>query len=103
MTSQVITAYGLRSGQVLWLTRTGEWSPWITEARVSQNSENLDEMKEIAIISCENNRVTESYTVDVTETSGGPEPTKYRELLRSRGPTVHPQFGPQANLERFSE
>ena len=40
--------------------------------------------------------VFEIYLVDVVEDPEGLRPVKYRELLRARGPTVHPQFGPQA-------
>ena len=99
MQAQVLTGYGLTSGRVLWLTPGGVWSSRLAEARVSHTTSDVAEMEAAGKASHATHEVFEIYLVNVVEESGGPRPVNYRELLRSRGPTVHPHFGPQAEHE----
>ena len=101
MLSRVLTSYDLQTGLVLWLTAGGDWSPLISEARIALTEDNIKEMDFQAETAHAEHKIFEIYWVDVAEKPDGPEPVKYRELLRSRGPTIHPHFGPQS-LEGIS-
>lgn len=96
MQARVLTGQGLTSGRVLWLTRDGGWSPRLAEARVAHTESDIAEMEADGTAAHAAHEVFEIYLVDVVEDPEGLRPVKYRELLRARGPTVHPQFGPQA-------
>ena len=98
MQPQVLTGYGLRSGRVLWLTPDGGWSPRVADARVAHAEPDVAEMEAQGKAAHAAQEIFEIYLVDVTESPEGPRPAKYRELLRSRGPTTHLHFGPQAEL-----
>ena len=89
-----MTAYDLLSGHAIWLTPEGAWSEWIENARIGRSAADFDEMSRIATAAGAANEIFESYLVDVEEP--GPRPVKYRESMRARGPTVHPDFGVQA-------
>ena len=89
-----MTAYDLLSEHAIWLTPEGAWSEWIENARIGRSAADFDEMSGIAAAAGAANEIFESYLVDVEEP--GPRPVKYRESLRARGPTVHPDFGVQA-------
>ena len=100
MQPQVLTAYSLHTGLVIWLTDGGGWSDGIEEATVATTEGDVEDMKAQAARSHAANEVFEIYMVEVTMEAAGPRPIKYRELLRSRGPTIHPHFGRQAERRR---
>ena len=99
MVPQVLTGYGLQSGLVVWLTPSNYWSSDISSARVACTEKDLAEMKEQGCQAQQAHQIFEIYAVEVSLGADGPVPIKYREFLRSRGPTVHPQFGPQSQTE----
>ena len=96
MALQVLTAYDLRSGLVVYLDRAGNWTRFIEEARIARSQAESEEWKALGEAATVANVVFESYLVDVTEAKGGTRPVRYREVIRAFGPTVHPQFGTQA-------
>ncbi len=93
---QVVTASRIGDGTVVYLTRDGGWSEWITDGRVSGSNEERDELMAVARASAEKPDVVEPYVIDVVEDAGVIRPVRYREAIRARGPTVHPAFGKQA-------
>ena len=96
MTLQVLTAYDLRSGLVVYLDRAGNWSRFIADARVARTEAESEACQALGEAAQAANLVFETYLVDVTEEKAGPRPVRYREVIRAFGPTVHPQFGTQA-------
>ncbi len=97
MKKQVLTASDLRSGGVVFLTREGNWSPYISNALVSEicdaeqilekqgqfsvNEQAVDELK-----------VVGPYLIDIKMENGLPNPVRFREQLRVNGPSVRAQF-----------
>ncbi|MEE8272606.1 MAG: DUF2849 domain-containing protein [Alphaproteobacteria bacterium] len=93
---QVVTASRIYDGTVVYLTRDGGWTEWFTDGRVSRSDEERDEMMAVARASAEIPDVVEPYVIDVVEDAGVIRPVRYREVIRARGPTIHPAFGKQA-------
>ena len=93
---QVLTAYGLLTGQVLWLTEDSAWSPRIRDARVSDSDADMAEMEAAGKAAHAAHEVFDIYRVDIAAEPGPPRPIKMRERIRAIGPTIHPGFGPQA-------
>jgi sulfite reductase (NADPH) hemoprotein beta-component len=93
---QVVTANKIGDGTVVYLTRDGGWSEWITDGRVSRSDEERDELMAVARASAEKPDVVEPYVIDVVEDAGVIRPVRYREEIRAQGPTIHPAFGKQA-------
>ncbi len=96
VTLQVVTANRIGDGTVVYLTRDGGWSEWITDGRVSRSDEERDEMMAVARAAAERPDVVDPYIIDVVEEAGVIRAVRYREVIRSRGPTIHPAFGKQA-------
>ncbi len=96
MTLQVVTANRIGDGTVVYLTRDGGWSEWITDGWMSSGKEERDELMAVARVSAEKPEVVEPYPVDVVEEAGVIRAVRYREVIRARGPTIHPAFGKQA-------
>lgn len=103
MATRVLTAYDLMSGQAIWLTPEGDWSAGIENARVGRSETDFEQMNSLAAAAVAANQIFDVYPVDVVEEVSGPRAVKYREHLRSRGPTVHPDFGRQAERRRPAE
>ncbi len=96
MALQVVTANRIYDGTVVYLTRDGGWSEWITDGWVSSGKEERDELMAVARASAEIPDVVEPYVIDVVEEAGVIRAVRYREVIRARGPTIHPAFGKQA-------
>lgn len=97
MTLKVVTANRLRDGLVVFLDRDGGWSEWIEDSRVATSQ---DEGKELMALAEQAERdvvVLDPYLIAVSEEDGSPRPVKYRELLRTMGPSVRTDLGKQAN------
>ena len=94
---QILTAYGLLTGRVLWLTEDGAWSPRIGDARVSDSESDMAEMAAAGKTAHTAHEVFDIYPVDIAAEPGPPRPVKMRERIRALGPTIHPDFGPQAD------
>ncbi len=93
---QVVTASRIYDGTVVYLTRDGGWTEWITDGRVSRSDEERDEMMAVARASADLPDVVEPYVIDVVEEAGVVRPVRYREAIRAQGPTTHPAFAKQA-------
>lgn len=95
-TTQVVTAYRLTDGVVLWLTADNTWSEWVEQAAVGTSAAEVERLTAQAKAWEARNQVYEVYPVDVTLNAGKPWPVKMREVMRAQGPSIHPQFGMQA-------
>lgn len=99
MTLRVLTAYNLESGHSVWLSEGGAWSEYINSARISKSDDDNKEMENQAELSIKSNEIFGIYWVDVLYDSGIIKPLKYREILRTLGPTTHINFGPQSTKQ----
>jgi hypothetical protein len=96
VSQQVMTAYRLEDGYVIYLTADGSWSEWIEDARIATTKEEGDALSAAAKAATDANQVFETYLIDVTTDGGRTWPVTMREVMRAQGPTIHPQFGKQA-------
>jgi len=94
---QVVTANLLRGGNVVFLAADGRWSERIEDARVAETEEAAQELEALARACEEATQVVGSYLIDVERTAEGSRPTKYREWLRTQGPSVRRDLGYQGN------
>ncbi len=96
MTGKVVTANRLGDGMVVYLDTTGGWSEYVEAARVAQSEEQSAEILALAEAPAQATRVVGPYLMDVSLENGEPRSVSNREIIRAKGPTVHPDFGKQA-------
>ncbi len=96
MALQMVTANRIGDGVVVYLTRIGGWSGWITDGHVSRSDEERDTLMAVARATAEVPEVVEPYVIDVVDEAGVVRPVRYREAIRAQGPTTHPAFAKQA-------
>lgn len=96
MTGKVVTANRLGDGMVVYLDTTGGWSEYVEAARVAQSEEQSAEILALAEAPAQATRVVGPYLMDVSLENGEPRAVSNREIIRAKGPTVHPDFGKQA-------
>jgi hypothetical protein len=90
--NQVITANRLTDGAVVFLGTDRAWGERLDRAAMYDGKEAVATALEQAKQDEENNLVVDVYAIDVSANSGAVVPTKLRELIRARGPTIHPEF-----------
>ncbi len=97
-TPQTITANRLQDGLVVFIGPDNSWVEDIAAALVLTTPEELADAEAFAGADADRNLVVEPYAIEVTTEDGGIRPTKYREYLRTLGPTVRRDLGKQADL-----
>lgn len=100
MSLKIVTANLLAGGNVVFLAGEGRWSSDVGEARVAEDKEQAAALEALARDSVARNVVVDPYLIDVERAEGGLRATKYRELLRTAGPSVRPDLGYQADASR---
>lgn len=95
--SKIITANHLVVGDVVFLAEDG-WTPVVDRAVVADDDAALQQLLARAAEAEEANIVVGPYAVDVRREGGRIVPLHYREAMRTRGPTVRPDLGHQAEL-----
>lgn len=83
-TPKVLTANALASGEVIYHTATGGWSPLHCEAALYEDEETAqahlaEANADIALVG--------PYLADARPGPDGPEPIHFREAFRTRGPS----------------
>lgn len=96
MSLQVVTANRLGDGLVVFLTAQGGWSENINDARVADGEDAAEAMLAEASAPELDVVIVGPYLIDVEQQDGGLVPTKYREVLRTKGPSVREDLGYQA-------
>lgn len=96
MTKQVITANRLDDGLAVFFDTHATWSASISEAAVVEKGEEAD--ARLADASTADNQliVVGPYLIDVDVEGGNITPVRYREKIRTLGPSVRPDLGYQA-------
>lgn len=100
MDPQAITANRLRDGYVVFLAPGGRWTAALAEAALAENEAALEALVAAAEAAMAANEVVGAYPIGVAHGPDGPHPVRYREWLRTRGPSVRPDVGYQAAAGR---
>ena len=93
---QVMTANRLRDGDVVFLTRAGEWALAIDNAVLAQEPQAVAALEARAKADEKANLVTGSYLFDAERVNGKIKASHIRERIRAQGPTVRMDLGKQA-------
>ena len=96
MSLQVVTANRLDDGLVVFLTADGGWSENIDQSRIADGKEAGDALLVEASVPELDTVIVGPYLIEVEQQDGGLVPTKYREVLRTKGPSVRQDLGYQA-------
>jgi hypothetical protein len=94
---KIVTANHLAAGDVVFLAESG-WTPNVDLALVADDEATLAEMEARGQAAEEANIVVGPYSVDVRREGSRVVPLHYREVMRTKGPTVRPDLGHQASL-----
>lgn len=87
-TLKVITANRLIDGLVIFIGSGHKWVENIAEAEVFEDGPELDIALAVGAEDVKARKLVDPYSVDVTIEDGKPVPSRLRELIRARGPTV---------------
>lgn len=93
---QVMTANRLRDGDVVFLTRSGEWALAIDNAVLAQEPQAVAALETRAKADEKATLVTGSYLFDAERVNGKIKASHIRERIRAQGPTVRLDLGKQA-------
>lgn len=85
---QIVTANDLKSGDVVYLTKTASWSRRIGDASIVANAEAGAALLAVAEAQAKMNIVVAPYLVPVDASTTPPRPIQYREIIRADGPTT---------------
>lgn len=92
---KIITANHLVVGDVVFLAEDG-WTPVVDRAVVADDDDALQQLLAWAAQAEAANIVVGPYAVEIRREGGRIVPLHYREAMRTRGPTVRPDLGRQA-------
>jgi hypothetical protein len=93
---QVMTANRLRDGDVVFLTRNGDWSEVIDDAVLAQEPLAIAALETRAAEAVKATLVTGQYLFDAERVNGKIRASHIRERIRTLGPTVRMDLGKQA-------
>lgn len=96
MTHKVVTANRLDNGLAVFFNTSGEWVHSIDEASALEDAQAAEKMLEQASTPENHLIVVGPYLIDVEEQDGHMVPVRYREMIRTKGPSVRPDLGYQA-------
>ena len=95
---QILTANRLADGDVVFLTPENDWSVDINDACIASNKSEAEHLLAIGERADAAAHVIGCYLVDVVVTDGDINATHYREIMRTKGPTVRSDLGKQAQI-----
>ena len=90
--SQVVTANRLHDGAVVFLAPDSTWVERLDRAALYEGKDVVEAALDRARGDEGDNLVVDVYVIDVSAKIGAVVPTKLRELIRARGPTVYPEY-----------
>ena len=94
-TPKVVTANALLEGDVIYLTADDCWTPFHHEAELIEDEAHAQ--LRLLHAAAQKLVVVGPYLADAKAGPDGPEPTHFREVFRTRGPSNYPH-GKQAEL-----
>ncbi|MBT3558831.1 MAG: DUF2849 domain-containing protein [Rhodospirillales bacterium] len=89
MSLQIITANRLVDGAVVYYTTDNDWSQWIADAVISDDTASAEPALAFAKADAFANGIIEPYLVDVYREAQTIKPVRYREAIRARGPSIY--------------
>ena len=96
--TQILISNDLMSGETLFMGHQG----WVADHRLARSVSSPEEAEELEALGkaeMKANKVVDAYLVDVIIGSDGvPEPTHYREKMRTKGPSNRLDLGKQAEF-----
>jgi hypothetical protein len=99
----VLSANNLLVGDVVFLSADG-WTRDPAKAAVGADPETAAAMEARAAADVKANLVVDAYLVPVTiDAAGMPVARHFRELIRQKGPSIHPDYGKQAEFSNHYE
>jgi Protein of unknown function (DUF2849) len=93
---QVMTANRLRDGDVVFLTRSGDWALAIDNAVLAQEPQAVAALETRAKADEKATLVTGAYLFDAERVDGKIRASHIRERIRTLGPSVRVDLGKQA-------
>jgi hypothetical protein len=84
---KMLTANRLRNGETVYYTAAGEWSPYVTQAKVVTTPEEIEALAKAGAAASAANLVVDVNLIDVAP-GGDVKPAHIREIIRATGPTV---------------
>lgn len=96
MSVKILTANDLKTGQVVFYSTAGIWSPKVADAQVAHSDGEAEQLSHIGRQAIAAREVVEVEVIPALETENGPFPVRNREQIRALGPTVRPDLGYQA-------
>lgn len=93
---KVMTANRLRDGDVVFLTRSGEWALAIDNAVLAQEPQAIAALEARAKADEKATLVTGAYLFDAERVDGKIKASHIRERIRTLGPSVRTDLGKQA-------
>ena len=94
---QVMTANRLKDGDVVFLTRSGQWSEKIDDAVLALEPLAVEALEARAVEDVKTNMVTGQYLFEATRVDGKIRADHIRERIRTLGPSVRLDLGKQAD------
>ena len=95
----VLSANDLLEGDVVFLSRNGGWTRDPAGARIADDPETATAMEADAARDFKANRIVDPYLVPVrVEPNGMAVALHFREAIRQKGPSTHPDFGKQTEF-----
>jgi hypothetical protein len=95
-THEIVTANRLADGAVVYLTATGGWSERFADAAVAADEAAAVALQATGDAAAKAQLVVAPYRAPVLLEAGRPVPADMKERIRSRGPSIHPELGKQA-------
>ena len=94
MSYQIVTANRLIDGAVVYLTDRNEWSVDIqdsvrAEGDSAESLEFADQLLKISVDAVDTQKIVDPYLIEAVMRNGRICPVKYREEIRSSGPTSY--------------
>lgn len=94
----VLSANDLLDGEVVFLTQTG-WTFDPGKALVAEDAEAAEALQARGTEAARANLVVDPYLVAIVRDKDGfPVASHFREAIRQKGPSIHPEIGKQAEF-----
>ncbi len=88
-TPKVVTAWDVSTGGTVYRTASGDWSKFVADAVVLSGA---DADQALVDAQKEETLVLDPYVMEVTANGNVSGRETLREMIRAKGPTIHPQF-----------
>jgi hypothetical protein len=85
--NKILTANRLRDGETVYYTAAGQWSRYVSEAKVAATPEEAEALAAIGKAAYAANLIIDVAVIDAVD-GGEAKPAHIREIIRASGPTV---------------